>query len=52
MESQAFREKSYWLSTRDYVPGLPLSEDLSVDVAIVGGGFFVSTSDLDHILRP
>jgi glycine/D-amino acid oxidase-like deaminating enzyme len=39
MESQAFREKSYWLSTRDYVPGLPLSEDLSVDVAIVGGGF-------------
>ena len=39
MESQPFREKSYWLSTRDYTPGSPLSGDLDVDVAIVGGGF-------------
>jgi glycine/D-amino acid oxidase-like deaminating enzyme len=39
MESQSFSEKSYWLSTRDYVTGSPLSGDVDVDVAIVGGGF-------------
>lgn len=39
MESQPFREKSYWLSTRDYGPSRPLSGDVEVDVAIVGGGF-------------
>jgi glycine/D-amino acid oxidase-like deaminating enzyme len=39
MESQSFRDKSYWLSTRDYVPGPSLSADLDVDVAVVGGGF-------------
>jgi glycine/D-amino acid oxidase-like deaminating enzyme len=39
MESQPFSEKSYWLSTRDYAPGQPLSADIDVDVAIVGGGF-------------
>ena len=39
MESQSFRDKSYWLSTRDYEPGPALSADLDVDVAVVGGGF-------------
>jgi glycine/D-amino acid oxidase-like deaminating enzyme len=39
MESQSFSEKSYWLSTRDYAPDQPLSADIDVDVAIVGGGF-------------
>ena len=39
MKPENFREKSYWLSSRDYVPGGPLSEDIDVDVAIVGGGF-------------
>ena len=34
-----FKEKSYWLTTRDYEPGNPLTEDIDVDVAIVGGGF-------------
>ena len=39
MKSQSFSEKSYWLSTREYMPGNPLSGDVDVDVAIVGGGF-------------
>ncbi len=34
-----FRTKSFWLSTAPYEPGPPLSGDISVDVAIVGGGF-------------
>jgi len=39
METANFREKSYWLSTKDYTPNPPLSGDVDVDVAIVGGGF-------------
>ena len=39
MEKENFREKSFWLSTRDYRPGQPLAGDIDVDVAIVGGGF-------------
>ncbi|MBW1819590.1 MAG: FAD-dependent oxidoreductase, partial [Deltaproteobacteria bacterium] len=39
MNKDDFREKSYWLSTRDYAPGPPLSGDIEVDVAVVGGGF-------------
>ncbi|MEW6442763.1 MAG: FAD-dependent oxidoreductase [bacterium] len=34
-----FREKSYWLTTREYQPGAPLKGNREVDVAIVGGGF-------------
>ncbi|MEW6079104.1 MAG: FAD-binding oxidoreductase [Thermodesulfobacteriota bacterium] len=34
-----FEEKSFWMTTRDYIPGPGLQEDLNVDVAIVGGGF-------------
>ena len=39
MGKEDFREKSFWLGTRDYVPGMPLQADINVDVAIVGGGF-------------
>ena len=39
MKQEDFREKSYWLTTRDYRPGETLKADLNVDVAIVGGGF-------------
>ena len=39
MEKDDFREKSFWLGTRDYIPGRPLQADIDVDVAIVGGGF-------------
>jgi glycine/D-amino acid oxidase-like deaminating enzyme len=34
-----YREKSYWLTTQAYQPSPPLEGDLSVDVAIIGGGF-------------
>lgn len=34
-----FRDASYWMNTRDYVPGPPLEGDIEVDVAIIGGGF-------------
>jgi glycine/D-amino acid oxidase-like deaminating enzyme len=39
MNAPAFKEKSFWLSTRDYHPSAHLTEDTEVDVAIVGGGF-------------
>jgi glycine/D-amino acid oxidase-like deaminating enzyme len=39
MKKENFKEKSFWLTTRDYVPGDPLRENIEVDVAIVGGGF-------------
>jgi glycine/D-amino acid oxidase-like deaminating enzyme len=39
MQQADFRSASYWMTTRDYQPGLPLGSDLEVDVAIVGGGF-------------
>ncbi len=39
MTAQDFTDKSFWLTTRDYVPNDPLQGDLTVDVAIVGGGF-------------
>ena len=39
MPDSDFKEKSYWMTTRDYFPGEPLKEDIDVDVAIVGGGF-------------
>ncbi len=34
-----FREKSFWMTTRDYAPGEPLGGSLDVDVAVVGGGY-------------
>ncbi len=33
------KQKSYWMTTRDYTPNDPLQADMEVDVAIVGGGF-------------
>ncbi len=35
----AYQPVSYWQETVDIAPGEPLSEDLSCDVAIIGGGF-------------
>jgi len=34
-----YRTKSFWLSTAPYEPSPPLAGDVSVDVAVVGGGF-------------
>ncbi len=39
MKKENFRNKSYWLSSRDYQPNPGLSGEVKVDVAIVGGGF-------------
>ncbi|MDI6798050.1 MAG: FAD-binding oxidoreductase [Desulfatibacillaceae bacterium] len=39
MIKENYREKSYWLTTRDYQEDAPLEGDIRVDVAIVGGGF-------------
>ena len=39
MVKEDFRNKSYWMTTRDYVPGDAFQGELDVDVAIVGGGF-------------
>ena len=39
MNRENFKEKSYWMATRDYTPGAPLQGEIEVDVAIVGGGF-------------
>ena len=50
MQSTDFREKSYWLTTRDYAPGDALKEDIDVDVAIVGGGF-TGLSSAYHIKK-
>jgi len=50
MTKEDFREKSYWLTTRDYAPGSPLSEDIDVDVAIIGGGF-TGLSSAYHLKR-
>ncbi len=34
-----YQAASYWQETVHVVPGAPLAEDLSCDVAIIGGGF-------------
>ena len=39
MNKESFKEKSYWMTTREYAPGDPFQGDIDVDVAIVGGGF-------------
>jgi len=39
MNSENFKEKSYWMTTREYTPGASLQGDIDVDVAIIGGGF-------------
>ena len=39
MKKENYREKSYWLTTREYKPGESLRGEIEVDVAIIGGGF-------------
>lgn len=50
MKKDDFKEKSYWMTTRDYTPGEPLQKDIDVDVAIVGGGF-TGLSSAYHIKK-
>ena len=50
MINQDFKEKSYWMSTREYTPGNPLQGDIDVDIAIVGGGF-TGLSSAYHIKK-
>jgi glycine/D-amino acid oxidase-like deaminating enzyme len=50
MGSENFKQKSYWMTTRDYAPGDPLQGDIDVDVAIVGGGF-TGLSSAYHIKK-
>jgi len=45
-----FKDKSYWMTTRDYLPGESLREDIEVDVAVVGGGF-TGLSSAYHIKK-
>ena len=39
MTSEDFKEKSFWLTTREYTPNDALHGETEADVAIVGGGF-------------
>jgi glycine/D-amino acid oxidase-like deaminating enzyme len=50
MQSSNFKDKSYWMTTRNYSPGEPLRGDIEVDVAIVGGGF-TGLSSAYHIKK-
>ncbi|NNL75222.1 MAG: FAD-dependent oxidoreductase [Desulfobacterales bacterium] len=50
MQTVDFKEKSYWMTTRDYSPGVPLRGDINVDVAIIGGGF-TGLSSAYHIKK-
>ena len=50
MTTKNFKEKSYWMTTREYTPGLSLQADIDVDVAIVGGGF-TGLSSAYHIKK-
>ncbi|MGB5750450.1 MAG: FAD-dependent oxidoreductase [Desulfobacterales bacterium] len=50
MTTENFKEKSYWMTTREYMPGEPLQGDIDVDVAIVGGGF-TGLSSAYHIKK-
>ena len=50
MQERSFKDKSFWMTTREYSPGPALSADLTVDVAIVGGGF-TGLSTAFHLKR-
>lgn len=38
-KKEDFKNKSYWMTTRDYEPSRSLSGTIHVDTAIIGGGF-------------
>jgi glycine/D-amino acid oxidase-like deaminating enzyme len=50
MQQVDFRDKAYWLTTREYSPDAALAETIDVDVAIVGGGF-TGLSAAHHLKR-
>jgi len=39
MQDTNFKEKSFWLSSKDYIPEQKIDRDIEVDIAIIGGGF-------------
>ncbi len=39
LKKEDFRDKSYWMTTRDYSPGEPLRGRIDVDTAIIGAGY-------------
>ncbi|HEX6874745.1 MAG TPA: FAD-dependent oxidoreductase [Nocardioidaceae bacterium] len=48
-----YKDKSFWLTTRDYEPGLPLLDSVDVDVAVIGAGFTgLSTAYFLHRAEP
>lgn len=38
-KKEYFKNKSYWMTTRDYEPSISLTGTIHVDTAIIGGGF-------------
>ncbi len=48
-----YKDKSFWLTTRDYEPGSPLLDSIDVDVAVIGAGFTgLSTAYFLHQAEP